>query len=215
MLRRAERRQVLVAERAPAIAGEHAQAGRDRPTHHELHFVIRVIGHGRAASFAPAPRGDARWCPSDARSDRCCRRMPADRRRRRSSGGGWRQPGDGRRSRIARARGVRHPQPPARQRLALERVDRAVVPRQDVATQLPGAAWSTNASSSSSRVGASVASRAGVEIDRGREVPAEDEDRVARVEQRASHQPEVVRGILDAVNAASRVPLASSFVPAE
>ena len=77
-------------------------------------------------------------------------------------------------------------------------------PRSGCSNAARAARCVTNAISSSSRVGASVASRAGLEIDRGRDVPAENEDRVARVEQRASHQPEIVGGILDAVEASAR-----------
>ena len=91
-------------------------------------------------------------------------------------------------------------EPPPRQRFTLERVQRTVIPDQDVDTQVrtplrdkgdqriePGRRVST--------------AEPGREVDGRGDIPTEDEHRVARFEQRPSHQLKIVSRILDTVKA--------------
>ena len=68
---------------------------------------------------------------------------------------------------------------PSRERVALQRVERGVVPDEDVAAQVRASACD-EASSSSSCVGASDAVGARQEIDSRKDVPTQDEDSVTR-----------------------------------
>src|SRR5688500_202333 len=89
-------------------------------------------------------------------------------------------------------------EPPSRQRIALERVESAVVPGQDVAAKL----WPASRHVRKQLVEAcwSVRWRATrIEIDAGRDIPAETEHGLSRVEQRLPHQSKVFRRVLDAI----------------
>ncbi len=190
------------------------ETGRDRSTDHELYVVIRPVAEAEWRLSARAPRGDVRWCPSDAPSDRCCRRRPADRRQRRSSGGGWRRWGDGRRSRSARA--AECAIPAAGGSAGRARGCRASRnPKSGCSNGAQDGAGSQTRSACRAVSGRPSRRRQGRRSIVEADVPANDEDRVARVEQRASYQPEIVRGILYAAEALARGSLASSCVPAE
>ena len=97
---------------------------------------------------------------------------------------------------------ARHPpsEPPSRQRIALERVECAVVPRQDVAPKL----WASSCDKRQQLVEPRRRVRrrdAGVQIDVGRDVPAQTEHGLAGAEQGLPDQAEVVGSILNAVKA--------------
>ena len=189
-------------ERAPAIAREHAEARRRRARHHGLDFVVRPI---RLAERCLPRRFLG---PVRARVPAMARQIDAAAERQLivddddllmvQAPTGWRSSKPNRtRSRHAPA------EPPSRERIALERVEGAVVPRQDVATkcrppscdiceQLVEPRWRGRPSG-----WRDARQQIGVGVD----IPAENEHRAAGVQQRPPHQPEIVGGILNAVEA--------------
>jgi hypothetical protein len=94
----------------------------------------------------------------------------------------------------------RHPpsQPPSRQRIALERVERSVVPRQNVAAKL-GAATRDEGEQLRELAWRASGAATRLEIDRRRDIPAQHEHRVLRRQQRLLHEHEVVCRVLHAV----------------
>ncbi len=94
--------------------------------------------------------------------------------------------------------------PPARQRFTLERVERTVVPDQDVDTQV----WTPLRDEGEQRIEPgrrAVIAEPWREVDRRGHIPTEDEHRVARCEQRLSHQLKIMSRILDTVEAVRAV----------
>ena len=89
-----------------------------------------------------------------------------------------------------------HPSP-RRQRLALERVQLRIVPREHVTGELWTAADHPFQQLVEARRGA-VGCSARNEIERGLNIPAENEDRLARVQERVPDEAEIVGGVLNA-----------------
>ena len=94
----------------------------------------------------------------------------------------------------------RHPpsEPPSRQRIALERVERAVVPRQDVAAKVRASSCDMREQLVEPR--RRVRRRAArVQIDVRRDIPAQTEHGLAGAEQGLPDQAEVVGRVLNAI----------------
>jgi hypothetical protein len=88
-------------------------------------------------------------------------------------------------------------QPPLRQRIALEGVERAVVPDQDAAAQLWPAPRDVDQQFVQAR-GCVFGGRAREQVHAGVDIPAQDEHAVARGKERPPHQTKVIRAILNA-----------------
>ena len=152
----------------------------------------------RAASSSPVLPADGRSCPSDGPSNRCRRRTPADRRPRQSSDDGSRRRDDDRQIRIERLEA-------SAIRAAIASTDRARACR---ARRSPTSGCSTEGVGVVARHGraacraASARPRAATPGSRSmwrRDVPAQTEHGLARVEQGLPDQPEVVGSILNAI----------------
>ena len=98
---------------------------------------------------------------------------------------------------------ARHPpsQPPARERIAFERVERAVVPRQDVTPKVRASPRDIRQQliEPRRRLRFVWRLRARQQIGVGGDVPAQAEHALARVEQRPPDKTEIVGGVLNAV----------------
>jgi hypothetical protein len=97
-------------------------------------------------------------------------------------------------------------EPPPRQRIALEGVERRVVPDQNVAAQLRAAADDVGEQRVEPRRRTRRRrGRVGQQVEIGLDVPPDDEDRMTGLEHRVAHPAEVVGGVLDAAEAIGAV----------
>ena len=96
-------------------------------------------------------------------------------------------------------------EPPSRERIAFERVERAVVPRQDVAPELRTAADDIRHQlvQARRRLGRIRPCRIRHQVGMSRNIPTQAEHALAGVQQRPSGQAKVICRVLDAVEALS------------
>ena len=195
------RRPRLLPHGAPPVADQRAETGRGRAAQHRLHLVIRAVRRAhrrRPGRFVDPVRRGVPAMPGqvDAAAERhrvvddddllvvraADRVMVVE----------------------AEAHLARHApaQSPPRQRIALEGVERRVIPDQHVAAELrtPAHDEGEQRVESSRRIGHRRVG-AGQQIEVGLDVPADDEDRVARPQQRLARPAEVVGRVLDAAKA--------------
>ena len=196
-----QRRSRLLTHCAPTVAHEGPESGRRRATQHRLHLVIRPV---RLAQRRRPGRLVGPVCggvpPMPGQVDAAAERQGV------VDDDDLLVMGAADRMVVVEAEShlSGHPpaEPPSRQRIAFERVERRVIPDEDVAAQLRAlshdegeqfveAGWR----------GVWWLRLIGQEIEVGLDVPPDDEDRMARLQQRLPRPPEVVGRVLHAAEA--------------